>query len=311
MIASSSLRNAIEEWLRASPRRNGACSTRGELIAPPRRTPWNTGGVRELWSNRGEAFVRYFDLPGDEVPIVFVHGHGCSGSHDYPQVATQPGLAGHRRVLVDLLGCGYSDRPEDFGYRVSDHASVLEELIDHLDLNDFILFGHSAGGAIALELARRVESRLRGLVLSESNLDPSPPEAGSYLVASQSEQAFIDHGYTELIATARNSGNDNWASSVSHWSPRAMWRLADSLTRGQQPSGRDVLYDAKVPRAYLIGENSLPDPDRSELPGHGVDVHIVPAVGHSMAWEDPIGVAGAIAAAIAPWHVTAGRRSPE
>lgn len=261
--------------------------------------------MRELWSTRGEAFIRYFDLPGDEVPIVFVHGIGCSGSHDYPQVAAQPGLAGHRRVLIDLLGCGYSDRPDGFGYSVRDHASVLEELIDHLDLNDFVLFGHSAGGAIALELARRMEGRLRGLVLSESNLDPSPPVAVSYEVASQSEEAFIDHGYTELIAAARGAGGDNWASSVTHWSPRAMWRLADSLKRGQQPNGRQVLYDLNVPRAYLIGENSLPDPDRSELPRHGIDVLIVPSVGHSMAWEDPVGVAASIAAAIKRWQVAA------
>ncbi|MGO4453485.1 alpha/beta fold hydrolase [Arthrobacter sp. RAF14] len=260
--------------------------------------------MRELWSTSGGAFIRYLDLPGDEVPIVFIHGHGCSGSHDYPQVATQPGLAGRRRILVDLLGCGYSDRPNDFGYRVSDHAAVLEELIDHLDLSDFVLFGHSAGGAIALELGRRVENRLRGLVLSESNLDPSPPDAGSYQVASQSEEAFIEHGYTQLIAAARSAGNDNWASTVTHWSPRAMWRLADSLKRGQQPSGRHVLYDLNVPRAYLIGENSLPDHDQAELPGHGIDVLVVPAVGHSMAWEDPTAVATAIAAATAPWHST-------
>lgn len=262
--------------------------------------------MRELWSTLGGAFIRYLDLPGDEVPIVFVHGHGCSGSHDYPQVAAQPGLAGHRRILVDLLGCGYSDSPRDFGYRVSDHATVLKELIDHLSLNDFVLFGHSAGGAVALELARRVESRLRGLVLSEANLDPSPPEAGSYQVASQSEDAFIDHGYRQLIAAARSAGNDNWASTVTHWSPRAMWRLAESLKRGQQPSGRRVLYDMNVPRAYLIGGNSLPDPDQLELPRHGIDVRVVPGVGHSMAWEDPTGVAAAIAAATESWRSTTG-----
>jgi pimeloyl-ACP methyl ester carboxylesterase len=208
--------------------------------------------------------------------------------------------------LVDLLGCGYSDRPDDFGYRVSDHAAVLEELIEHLDLNDFVLFGHSAGGAVALELGRRVESRLRGLVLSEANLDPSPPDAGSYQVASQSEEAFIDRGHAQLISAARSAGNDNWASAVTHWSPRAMWRLADSLKRGQQPSGRSVLYGLNVPRAYLIGENSLPDPDQSELPPRGIDVLIVPAVGHSMAWEDPAGVATAMAAAIEPWSPTPG-----
>ncbi|MFC4241789.1 alpha/beta fold hydrolase [Gryllotalpicola reticulitermitis] len=150
--------------------------------------------MREFWSASANAFLRFVDLPGDDVPILFVHGHGCAGSFDYPEVAAQPGLAQHRRILVDLIGAGYSDRPAEFGYTVDDHAGVLQELVEWLDLDALIIFGHSAGGAIALELARRVGRRLRGLVLSEANLDPSPPDAGSYRVASQSEEQFVGRG---------------------------------------------------------------------------------------------------------------------
>jgi len=33
--------------------------------------------------------IRYHDLPGEGVPIVFIHGLGCASSMDYPYVATQ------------------------------------------------------------------------------------------------------------------------------------------------------------------------------------------------------------------------------
>lgn len=117
---------------------------------------------------------------------------------------------------------------------------MLEELIDRLELNEFTLFDNRADGAIALELARRVESRLRGLVLSESNLDPSPPEAVSYEVASQSDEAFIDHGYTELIDDARSGGNDHCASSFSD----SLWCLCTRYFGNyRMSSARDVPQD--------------------------------------------------------------------
>ena len=66
--------------------------------------------------------IRYHDFPGEGAPILFIHGLGCAGSFDYPQVAAQEELCENRRILVDLLGSGFSDRPDDFGYKVSDHA---------------------------------------------------------------------------------------------------------------------------------------------------------------------------------------------
>lgn len=255
--------------------------------------------MREFWSDGAGAHLRYLDLPGDRVPILFIHGLGCAGSHDYPQVAAQPEVATHRRILVDLLGAGYSDWPEGFPGRVSDHAEVVAELVEVLGLQRFVLFAHSAGGAIGLELARRVGERLAAVVLSEANLDPSPPGVGSFRIASQTEADFVARGFEELLAAARQEGNTSWAAALDRCSPAAVWRLAASLTSGQDPNGRDVLYELPVPRAYLFGERSLPDPDHEELPRHGVRVFVVPRAGHSMAWENPEGVAGAISAALA------------
>lgn len=82
-------------------------------------------------------------------------------------------LAKHRRILVDLLGAGYSGSPPEFDYSMPAHAAYLKEFVDGLGVRDVVLFGHSLGGPVEIELARLCGSRVRTLVLSEANLDPS------------------------------------------------------------------------------------------------------------------------------------------
>jgi len=49
-----------------------------------------------------------------------------------------------------------------------------------------------------------------------------------------------------------------------------------------------------MPRAVIFGANTLPHPDAERLPAIGVGVLVVPGAGHSMAWENPAGLARAI-----------------
>ncbi|MCI6054229.1 alpha/beta fold hydrolase [Dysosmobacter sp.] len=63
-------------------------------------------------------------------------------------------LAKHRRILVDLLGAGYSGSPPEFDYSVPAHAAYLKEFVDGLGVRDVVLFGHSLGGPVAIELAK-------------------------------------------------------------------------------------------------------------------------------------------------------------
>lgn len=42
--------------------------------------------------------MRYHDMPGEDTPILFIHGLGCAGSFDYLEVATQQSLLAHRRI---------------------------------------------------------------------------------------------------------------------------------------------------------------------------------------------------------------------
>jgi pimeloyl-ACP methyl ester carboxylesterase len=84
----------------------------------------------------------------------------------------------HRVLVVDLKGFGASAKPRDEFYRPQDQAELLFELVLNLDLQDFVLVGHSLGGAIASLVAVRLmetcPQRLRALIVVAGPLLPQP-----------------------------------------------------------------------------------------------------------------------------------------
>ena len=75
-----------------------------------------------------DSIMRYSDFPGKKMPIIIIHGLGCAGSFDYTDMSFNPALGEHRKIVVDLLGAGYSDKPADFPYTVKAHAEYLRNL---------------------------------------------------------------------------------------------------------------------------------------------------------------------------------------
>lgn len=252
--------------------------------------------MRSLVLVSPRATLRFHDLPGRGAPIVFVHGLGCASSHDYPAVVRDPALASRRAILVDLLGSGFSDRPEDFEYTVAAHARVVVMLLDALGIAACDLYGHSMGGAVAIVAATMDPGRVAHLVLSEPNLEPGGG-VFSRSIAGQREERYVASGHAETIRDAARAGNEIWAGSMAATAPFAVHRGAVSLVEGSSPSWRQQLVALGMPRTVLFGARSSPDPDVEALAAAGVCVAIVPDAGHSMAWENPSGLARAIAAA--------------
>jgi pimeloyl-ACP methyl ester carboxylesterase len=99
-------------------------------------------------------------------PVVFLHGFPTS-SHLWSDVV--PLIpAGHRVVVLDLLGYGRSDRP--LGRRVDllAHAGRVVHLLDELQIERACIVGHGIGGGIAQSLAVRQPKRVSRLCLVDS-----------------------------------------------------------------------------------------------------------------------------------------------
>lgn len=255
-----------------------------------------------------QAFIRYLDFPGEEPALVFLAGLGLASTAAFPVVVVQPGLSGRRSILVDLFGCGYSDRPGAYSYSLEDHAATLAGLLDHVGAKEYILVGHSMGGAVAIQLASLRPDLVVQLILAEGNLDAGGGSMSRSL-ASQSESDFISRGYPKLMSNLRYAalGGDPVSSiALGMWqiaSPVAMYRGAVSLVKGTQPVMWEKLIGMSIPRTYIFGGRSLAEYEedralKERLDAHGIQVGVVPDAGHGMMAENPAGFARVVGEAL-------------
>jgi pimeloyl-ACP methyl ester carboxylesterase len=103
---------------------------------------------------------------GAGVPVVFLHGFPTSSHLWSDVVPLMP--AGHRLVVVDLLGYGRSDRPNARPVDVRSHAERIVELLDELRIQRACIVGHGIGGGIAQSIAVRHPMRVSHLCLIDS-----------------------------------------------------------------------------------------------------------------------------------------------
>lgn len=73
-------------------------------------------------------------------------------------------LSGTRRAIaVDMLGMGLSDSPEFFEYRLVNHVTTLETVLERLEVARVHLVVHDWGGAIGMGWARRHPDRVASI----------------------------------------------------------------------------------------------------------------------------------------------------
>ncbi|QIS21536.1 alpha/beta fold hydrolase [Nocardia terpenica] len=101
---------------------------------------------------------------GAGAPLVFLAGWSLNTEMWERQVLFFA-ERGYRCVLLDRRGHGRSDRPAT-GYDADTRADDVAALLEHLDLTDVTLIGHSTGGAEGVHyLARHGRDRVRRVVL--------------------------------------------------------------------------------------------------------------------------------------------------
>ena len=103
---------------------------------------------------------------GSGAPVVFVHGSGPGVTAYANWRLTLPTLSTKLRCLApDMVGFGYTDRPEGVRYDLATWTDQVLGLLDALNLERASIVGNSFGGAIALRLAARHPDRVDRLVL--------------------------------------------------------------------------------------------------------------------------------------------------
>ncbi|MGG0754749.1 alpha/beta fold hydrolase [Brevibacillus laterosporus] len=104
----------------------------------------------------------HYEIKGEGLPILCIHPPLLTGSIFYYQ---QKELQDRYQVItVDLRGHGRSSlSAHTFTYKGI--ASDLNQLLEHLCIEQAVLLGYSTGGSIALEMMLQTPQHIRGAIL--------------------------------------------------------------------------------------------------------------------------------------------------
>lgn len=153
----------------------------------------------------GERYFYSGDTQKEGLPLIFIHGSGGSHRHWLYQTIELSGAI--NPLALDLPGHGRS------AGKVSDSVSVYRDWVRSftlsLGLNNFVLAGHSLGGAIAMDYALHYPANLAGLILvgTGGRLRVAPEILESFRSgkppAGMTDFAYGPQAAPELLARAR------------------------------------------------------------------------------------------------------------
>ncbi len=252
--------------------------------------------------NSADIEIHYEDH-GAGQPVVLIHGYPLSGRAWDKQV---PVLleAGHRVITYDRRGFGQSSQPV-VGYDYDTFAADLATLLEHLDLWDAVLVGHSMGtGEVTRFLGAYGSARVaKGVLVS-----PIPP----FLLQTSDNPDGVPQSVFDGFVQAAQSDTPAWMKGfldnfynadtlrgtlVSDQAYQASWNIAASASATAAVACiptwatdfRADLPKIDVPMLVVQGDADrvLPlDKTGKRLPGLIDDVQLVVIEGgpHAIPW---------------------------
>ena len=125
------------------------------------KTKFETAKMHYLESGKGE-------------PLILIHTAGQS-LYTFRSVFYKLAM-NYRVIALDLVGHGYSDRPDFFDYEIGDHAESIAGFMDAMGIESAHLLGFSMGAGFALEFAKRHPDRVgRVIAISPGGITGSMP----------------------------------------------------------------------------------------------------------------------------------------
>ncbi|HMO59090.1 MAG TPA: alpha/beta fold hydrolase, partial [Roseiflexaceae bacterium] len=125
------------------------------------------------WLQVAGGALHYLDEgTGTGPPVVLLHGNPTWSFYYRRLIAA---LRPTRRVIApDHLGCGLSEKPQQYSYRLDDHIANIAHLLRSLGIDEIDLVVHDWGGAIGFGVAARRLVRVRRAVVLNTAAFLSP-----------------------------------------------------------------------------------------------------------------------------------------
>jgi len=217
-------RRDVASTRRARARRAGercAMTSSSAAAAGPSGAPRERYGVTEkYWTWRGHT-IRYTCAGDSGEPVVLVHGFGGNADH-WRRNVNALSARGRRVFAIDLLGYGYSDKPDPMRPELKQNeiycfetwgAQICDFVDDVVGAPAFVAC-NSVGGVAGLQAAVDAPEKVRGIVLMNISLrglhiTKQPPFARPFVKALQRtlRETAIGKSFFGSVAKARTVKN--------------------------------------------------------------------------------------------------------
>jgi pimeloyl-ACP methyl ester carboxylesterase len=226
----------------------------------------------------GEDQLSYFDEGLNETnkskpAILLIHGFGEDHCIWKAQIEF---LSQHYRVIApNLPGVHCKPLPIHHSHspQIRNYVEVLHELMHHLHIDQYYIFGHSMGGYIGLAFANYYTNHVIGLGLVHSTtFEDSPAKKESRLKVAE---FILEHGTLKFLETSTQNlfGNkfkqafpgkiQDVIDSVSDISPEAMVQFVMAMRNRAAHS--HVLTQQRIPIWMIVGEEDIAVPYEDSL----------------------------------------------
>jgi pimeloyl-ACP methyl ester carboxylesterase len=182
----------------------------------------------------------YHEVYGAGSPLVLLHGGMLTIELNFATLI--PTLAGRHQVVgVELQGHG---RTADIDREITPAAlaSDVVGLLDHLGIDRAHVFGHSMGGAAAMELAVNRPDRVRAVVAASVSVRPdglhedlTDPQRQATSPRMPTQQDFVDFRQAYLRLSPHPEHFDEFLATLSSSSADTQGWSDEQLARISSP----------------------------------------------------------------------------
>jgi pimeloyl-ACP methyl ester carboxylesterase len=241
-----------------------------------------------------DALELAYSEEGEGETVVLIHGY-C-GSYQYwdkiiPLLSSQ-----YRIIAVDLRGHGMSSAPEE-SYSMEAMAEDIYRLLEHLEVEQVQLFGHSLGGYITLAFAENYPDKLRSWGLIHSTAYPDSEEGKAnrgkaiQSIRTGGMEAFMEGLAPKLFAAAHKETMASYISQVKHigYSTSITGAIAAAEGMRDRPDRRHVIEQSAVPVLLIAGggDQVIPPEKTFTAEGPRISQARLEGAGHMSMYETP------------------------